>query len=93
MPQNDNRMRELVDRLNAASRRYYTAGESELSDAQWDALYDELSALEKAQGVQLPDSPTLRVGAEPLKAFAQHRHLNRLWSMDKVQSKPELDAC
>lgn len=86
------RMRDLIDCLNAASSAYYANGESAMSDAQWDALFDELAALEKASGVTLPDSPTARVGAEPLKAFAPHRHLRRLWSMDKVQSKAELAA-
>ena len=88
----DNRMKELVARLNAASRSYYSGDGSDMSDAQWDQLYDELSSLEKETGAQLPDSPTQRVGAEPLKAFEQHRHLHRLWSMDKVQSKGELQA-
>jgi len=92
MAQDTKRMRELVDRLNAASLDYYALGNSQLSDAQWDALYDELTTLEKASGARLPDSPTLRVGAEPLKAFRPHRHIHRLWSMDKVQSKPELQA-
>ena len=86
------RMAELIRLLNEASRRYYAQGESDLSDAQWDQLYDELTALEKETGTQYPDSPTQRVGAEPLKAFAQHRHLHRLWSMDKVQSKTELQS-
>jgi len=90
MPENS--MKSLIDRLNAASRKYYATGDSDLSDAQWDQLYDELVTLEKEQGIQLPDSPTLRVGAEPLKSFEQHRHLHRLWSMDKVQSKSELQA-
>ncbi|MCE5342534.1 MAG: NAD-dependent DNA ligase LigA [Eubacteriales bacterium] len=92
MAQDENRMRALVDQLNATSRRYYASGESELSDAQWDALYDELVSLEKALGTRLPDSPTMRVGAEPLIAFTQHRHLQRLWSMDKVQNKLELQT-
>lgn len=92
MAQYEERMRALVDQLNAASRQYYSLGESPLSDAQWDALYDELAALEKKSGTILIDSPTQRVGAEPLKAFIQHRHLHRLWSMDKVQSKAELQA-
>ena len=86
------RMLELVKTLNDASRRYYSLGDSPLSDAQWDALYDELAKLEKQSGTVLPDSPTTRVGSEPLKAFAQHRHLHHLWSMDKVQSKAELQA-
>ena len=85
-------MRALVDELNRASALYYTKGESPMSDAQWDQKYNELIRLEKESGVTLPDSPTVRVGAEPLAGFEPHRHLNRLWSMDKVQSKEELAA-
>lgn len=40
----------------------------------------------------LPDSPSVRVGAAPLAGFEEHRHINRLWSMDKVQSKEALLA-
>lgn len=86
------RMRELVDQLNRASVLYYTQGASPMSDAEWDQKYNELSRLEKESGIVLPDSPTVRVGAEPLSSFAPHRHINRLWSMDKVQSKEELLA-
>lgn len=84
------RMRELVDQLNQASVLYYTRGTSPMSDAEWDRKYNELTQLEKESGIVLPDSPTVRVGAEPLSAFAPHRHISRLWSMDKVQSKEEL---
>lgn len=86
------RMRELSEELNRASALYYTLGESPMSDAQWDQKYNELCGMEKESGVVLPDSPSVRVGAEPLSAFASHRHLHRLWSMDKVQSKEELLA-
>lgn len=84
-------MRSMVDRLNEASRAYYAGDELMMSDKDWDALYDALSALEKESGVVLPDSPTHRVGSEALTAFAPHTHRNRLWSMDKVQSLAELD--
>ena len=80
------RMQALVKRLNETAYAYYVLGEPVISDMQWDALYDELAALESATGTVLPDSPTHRVGGEPLKEFAQHRHITRLWSMDKVQS-------
>ena len=80
------RMQALVKRLNETAHAYYVLGEPVISDMQWDAMYDELVALEKATGVVLQDSPTHRVGGEPLKAFAQHRHITRLGSMDKVQS-------
>ena len=50
-------------------------------------MYDQLAAMERESGTVLPDSPTHRVGAPPLKQFESHRHLARLWSMDKAQSE------
>ena len=85
------RMRELVDRLNETAQAYYTQGNSPISDMQWDAMYDELAALEKSTGITLEDSPTHRVGGAPLKGFEEHRHSTRLWSMDKVQSHGALE--
>lgn len=86
------RMRTLAEELNRASALYYTGGDSPMSDADWDQKYNELLKLEKESGIILPDSPSVRVGAEPLTAFEPHRHISRLWSMDKVQSKEELLA-
>lgn len=86
------RMRELIDELNKASVQYYTYGESIMSDAKWDEKLNTLLTLEKESGMILPDSPSVRVGAEPLSSFESHRHISRLWSMDKVQSKEELLA-
>ncbi len=79
-------MRALVDRLNETAHQYYVLDEPTIADSEWDALYDQLAQMEKDSGVVLPDSPTRRVGGEPLAAFSQHRHLARLWSMDKAQS-------
>ena len=86
------RMRQLVDRLNEANRAYYEQDNPLISDAQWDKLYDELVLLEKEIGNRLPDSPTHRVGGQPLPVFLQHRHISRLWSMDKVQDFEGLTA-
>mgnify|MGYP000945212992 CR=1 FL=1 len=84
------RMRALVDQLNQASHQYYVLDQPQMTDARWDALYDELTGLEAAEGLVLPDSPTRRVGGEPLPAFVTHTHLSRLWSMDKAQSAQQL---
>ena len=84
------RMRELVDQLNDYARAYYVLDAPGVSDAEYDALFDELAALEKETGEVLPDSPTRRVGGEPLAKFAPHRHIARLWSLDKVRAKEEL---
>jgi DNA ligase (NAD+) len=84
------RMRQLIDRLNETAHAYYDLDDPLISDAEWDALYNELTALENASGIRLEDSPSHRVGGVPLQAFPRHRHLARLWSMDKVQSEGEL---
>ena len=85
-------MRELVDKLNAASHRYYDLNESAMSDDEWDAMYAKLRQLEEKTGERLPDSPTRRVGGEVMEGFAPHRHIARLWSMDKAQSVEEILA-
>ena len=83
-------MRELILRINEASTKYYTDSVPIMSDAEWDKLYDQLVDMEKESGIIMPDSPTRRVGGEPLTAFKQYRHLSRLWSLDKVQTEEEL---
>ena len=87
-----NRMLELVQRLKETSYAYYVLDNPVISDMQWDRLYDELKKLEAETGIVLEDSPTRKVGGDPLKGFEEHRHITRLWSMDKVQSMEELDA-
>jgi len=85
-------MRPLVDQLNQAAHAYYDLDEPTISDMEYDRLYDRLVRLEAEAGFSLPDSPTHRVGGQPLAKFEEHRHLNRLWSMDKCQSLEELNA-
>jgi len=83
-------MRELVDRLSEANHAYHVLDNPILSDKEFDALYDTLVRMEKESGVRLENSPTRRVGGEPLAAFAPHRHLTRLLSLGKAQSPSEL---
>lgn len=83
-------MQEMVNQLNIWAHEYYVLDNPSVSDAQYDALYDQLVLLEKQTGVVLPDSPTHRVGGETLKNFVQHTHMKRLYSLDKVQSFGEL---
>ncbi len=86
------RMRGLIDKLNEASRRYYDQNESDISDDEWDAMYAELRKLEEKTGERMADSPTRRVGGAVMEGFEQHRHIARLWSMDKAQSEGEILA-
>ena len=83
-------MQEIVKQLNQWAYEYYVLDKPTVADTQYDALYDQLVLLEKQTGVVLPDSPTHRVGGEPLKNFVQHKHLKRLYSLNKVQSFGEL---
>ncbi len=85
-------MRELVDRLNELAYRYYVLDEPSVSDKEYDALYDKLVALENESGQVYDDSPTKRVGGEPLKEFLPHTHIHRLYSLDKCNSFDALRA-
>ncbi len=81
------RQQELVELLNDYGAAYYESDAPLVSDAEYDALYDELVRLERESGVILPDSPTRRVGGAPQAGFMPHTHLARLWSMDKVRTE------
>ncbi|MEK3733265.1 NAD-dependent DNA ligase LigA [Paenibacillus sp. FSL M8-0334] len=83
-------MEELIAELNKYNYHYYTLDEPLISDKEYDALYDQLVALESESGIILPDSPTQRVGGEILKGFTPHRHLAPLWSLDKAQNIDQL---
>ena len=85
-------MKELVELLNDYAYRYYVLDDPIVSDKEYDRLYDELVRMERETGERLPDSPTRRVGGEPLKGFASVVHRNRLYSLDKAQTPEELRA-
>ena len=80
-------MIELVALLNRYAKEYYELDNPTVSDADYDALYDELLALEAELGIVLPDSPTLRVGGDVQKGFATVTHRERLYSLDKSKTK------
>ncbi|MBQ9107709.1 MAG: NAD-dependent DNA ligase LigA [Clostridia bacterium] len=86
---NYSRMKELVDLLNKYASLYYEQDAPVVSDAEYDALYDELRRLEESEGYSLKNSPTHRVGGAPQKKFEQSKHLRRLYSLDKCQSIEE----
>ena len=86
----EQRIRELVDKLNEYSKAYYVLDAPKISDKEYDELYDELLRLEEQSGIILPDSPTQRVGGDPLPCFEPHTHIRRLWSLDKVRTREDL---
>ena len=86
------RQRELTDILNKWAYEYYVLDQPTVSDKEYDALYDELKRLEEESGEVYPDSPTRRVGGEPIKEFVRHEHIARLYSLDKAVSQEQLDG-
>lgn len=86
------KMQKLVEKLNDLNYHYYVLDDPIASDDEWDSLYRELQRLEKETGVVLENSPTKKVGGDPIKSFETVTHETRLWSMDKAQSFDELYA-
>lgn len=86
------RVRELIEQLNKWAYEYYVLDNPSVSDPEYDRLYDELVALEKSTGRRDFDSPTRRVGGDPVKGFERHKHISRLYSLDKSVTYDELDA-
>src|ERR1700730_15941190 len=84
------RMKQLIAEINHHNKLYYTLDQPELTDKQYDVLYDQLIALEKETGVTLPFSPSLRVGDALLKGFDSYKHRAKLWSLDKAQNLTDL---
>jgi len=79
------RAAELRRQLEGYAYRYYVLDDPEVSDAEYDRLYDELVELEEAHPeLATPDSPTQRVGAPPSDAFPKVEHLTPMGSLEKV---------
>ena len=79
------RISELVKKLNEASRIYYQGEDEIMTNYEYDALYDELAALEKETGVVLASSPTVNVGYEVLSELPKERHEKPMLSLDKTK--------
>ena len=86
------RQRYLIDTLNQWAYEYYVLDAPTHSDREYDKLYDELREIERETGIVEPDSPTRRVGGEPVKGFERHTHIARLYSLDKAVTEDELAA-
>ncbi|NLG29447.1 MAG: NAD-dependent DNA ligase LigA, partial [Chloroflexi bacterium] len=87
------RLASLRQLINYHSHLYHTLDRPEISDAEYDALMHELRALE-AQHPELmtPDSPTQRVGHEPLAEFTKVQHPHPMTSLTDAFSVEEVQA-
>lgn len=84
------RIKELVSKLNEAARAYYQEDREIMSNREYDALYDELAALEKETGIVLAGSPTMQVGYEVLSELEKVPHDSPMLSLDKTKSPEAL---
>jgi DNA ligase (NAD+) len=92
-PSVERRPAELRELIRHHEYRYYVLDSPEISDAEYDALYRELEALEAAHPeLVTADSPTQRVGGEPLAGFAQLRHGEPMLSLANAKNEDELRA-
>jgi DNA ligase (NAD+) len=87
------RVRELREALEYHSHRYYVLDDPEIGDDAYDRLLDELRAIERDHPeLASPDSPTQRVGGEPVGRLQKVEHLEPMLSLGNVRSEAELRA-
>jgi DNA ligase (NAD+) len=89
----EKRAAELRRTLERHNRLYYVLDEPEIGDDEYDALLDELRAIEAENPeLRMPDSPTQRVGAPPLDRFEQVEHVEQMHSLGNARNEAELRA-
>jgi len=89
----EKRARELRRELAVHNRRYYVLDDPLIDDDEYDALLDELRAIEAEHPrLRTPDSPTQRVGAPPLDRFEQVEHAEAMLSLANARNEEELRA-
>lgn len=84
------RIKELVEQLNEYRDAYYNEARSDVSDAEYDRLFDELSELENETGVVYTNSPTQTVGYEVKSELEKVKHSHPMLSLDKTKSVDDL---
>ena len=87
---NVNRIKELVNTLNQYRDSYYNKQQSEVSDYEYDKLFDELKQLEESTGIILSNSPTQTVGYEVKSELQKIKHSHPMQSLDKTKSVDDL---
>ena len=86
-----NRLDDLRKKIHYHNYRYYVLDEPEISDAEYDRLFQELEVLErKHPELVTPDSPTQRIGAKPLEEFGTYEHSIPMLSLNSVTTEDEV---
>jgi len=81
---------QLVAEIRRHDRAYYVLAQPKISDRDYDRLYHELLDLENFPDLATPDSPSRRVGGEPLKEFKPVRHAVPMMSLENTYSQEEV---
>ncbi len=84
------RMKYLVETLNAAAKAYYAQDREIMTNLEYDRLYDELEALEAETGVVWSNSPTVNVGYEAVDELPKEKHESPMLSLGKTKDREEL---
>ena len=85
------KMEALRDELRRHEHLYYVLDAPKITDAQYDALMNELKRLEAESGLPVPtDSPTQRVGGKPAEGFRKVAHSRPMLSLDNAYNEQEL---
>ncbi len=85
------RLRQLREEISRHDYLYYVLASPEIADRDYDSLYSELQKIEQANPALItPDSPTQRVGGQPLEAFEEVEHKLPMMSLDNTYAKDEV---
>lgn len=84
MTESEKEIASLVERLNKYRDAYYNQNQSLISDAEYDALFDQLTELEEKTGIKLPNSPTQSVGYATVSKLRKVKHNHPLLSLAKT---------
>lgn len=84
------RIKELISAISEADKKYYGEDNPSISDREYDALVDELLALEKETGIAFANSPTKRVGGSNKTGLEQVRHTKQMLSAKKTKSVDDI---
>src|SRR5690349_2386110 len=91
MPSLAERAAELRRQINYHNQLYYVEARTEISDLEFDRLLQELKQFEEAHPeLVTPDSPTQRVGGQPIAGFATVTHRQPMLSIDNTYNAKEL---
>ena len=86
-------IRKLIDEINRHDYQYHSLDKPLISDDEYDGLFNKLLQLEKEYPDEvLPESPTQRVGSEPIGSFNQVEHSKPMLSLDNAFIDDELDS-